>query len=144
MRVLGKMLVFISFLSLFLFTNTYAYADDPVKMRNMCISFASRHPSGDWYDANGNLVYSIHHGYINGARIIDAYECVGGNPGGAIVTILEATGPRSIRMSWVKHEVVATSYNREYIAPYLKIYDLNNKRKLINTYYYRPGSHDKY
>jgi len=47
-------------------------------------------------------------------------------------------------MSWVKHEVVATSYNREYIAPYLKIYDLNNKRKLINTYYYRPGSHDKY
>ena len=65
MRVLGKMLVFISFLSLFLFTNTYAYADDPVKMRNMCISFASRHPSGDWYDANGNLVYSIHHGYYN-------------------------------------------------------------------------------
>ena len=60
------------------------------------------------------------------------------------ITILEATGPRSIRMSWVKHEVVATSYNREYIAPYLKIYDLNNKRKLINTYYYRPGSHDKY
>ena len=134
MRVLGKMLVFISFLSLFLFTNTYAYADDPVKMRNMCISF----------DANGNLVYSIHHGYINGARIIDAYECVGGNPGGAVVTILEATGPRSIRMSCVKHEVVATSYNREYIAPYLKIYDLNNKRKLINTYYYRPGSYDKY
>ena len=69
---------------------------------------------------------------------------VGGNPGGAVVTILEATGPRSIRMSWMKHEVVATSYNREYIAPYLKIYDLNNKRKLINTYYYRPGSYDKY
>ena len=57
MGFLGRILVFVGFLSLFLFTNTYTYADNPVKMRNMCISFASRHLSGDWYDANGNLVH---------------------------------------------------------------------------------------
>lgn len=144
MRFLGKILVFVGFLSFFLFMNSYIYADNPVQMRNMCISFASRHLSGDWYDANGNLVYSIHHGYINGARIIDAYECVGGSPGSAVVTILEATGPKSIRMSWMKHEVPDSGYDSNYIAPYLKIYDLSSKRKLINTYYYRPGSYDKY
>ena len=98
--------------------------------------------SGDWYDANGNLVYSIHHGYVNGAKIIDCYDYVGGNPGGAIITILEANGPRSIRLDWLKHDNDNPKMVEMFGTPYLKVYDLRHPNRLLNTYYYQPYSSD--
>lgn len=75
-----------------------------MNQREFIIQSISGKLSGDWYDANGNLVYSIHHGYVNGAKIIDCYDYVGENLGGAIITILEANGPRSIGLDWLKHD----------------------------------------
>ena len=53
--------------------NLNVFASSPVDRRDFMIQSVSGKLSGDWYDANGNLVYSIHHGYVNGAKIIDCY-----------------------------------------------------------------------
>ena len=41
----------------------------------------SQKVAGDWYDASGNKVLSISNGYINGCRIVDGADFVGGYPG---------------------------------------------------------------
>ena len=40
----------------------------------------SQKVAGDWYDASGNKVLSISNGYINGCRIVDGADFVGGYP----------------------------------------------------------------
>lgn len=122
--------------------NFNVFASSPMDRRDSMIQSVSGKLSGDWYDANGNLVYSIHHGYVNGAKIIDCYDYVGGNPGGAIITILEANGPRSIRLDWLRHDNDNPKMVEMFGTPYLKVYDLRRPNRLLNTYYYQPYSSD--
>ena len=60
---------------------------------------------GDWYDAVGNRVLQIGGGYINGCRVLAAYDFAGGSSHGAgRFDILESTGSRSLYLTWnIRH-----------------------------------------
>ena len=60
---------------------------------------------GDWYDADGNRVLQIGGGYINGCRVLAAYDFAGGSSHGAgRFDILESTGSRSLYLTWdIRH-----------------------------------------
>ena len=60
---------------------------------------------GDWYDADGNRVLEIGGGYINGCRVLAAYDFAGGSSHGAgRFDILESTGSRSLYLTWdIRH-----------------------------------------
>ena len=60
---------------------------------------------GDWYDADGNRVLQIEGGYINGCRVLAAYDFAGGSSHGAgRFDILESTGSRSLYLTWdIRH-----------------------------------------
>ena len=62
---------------------------------------ASQKVAGDWYDASGNKVLSISNGYINGCRIVDGADFVGGYPGAGIFIIQEAQGRKAIHLEWL-------------------------------------------
>ena len=61
----------------------------------------SQKVAGDWYDANGNKVLSISNGYINGCRIVDGTDFVGGYPGAGVFIIQEAQGRKAIHLQWL-------------------------------------------
>ena len=61
----------------------------------------SQKVTGDWYDANGNKVLSISNGYINGCRIVDGDDFVGGYPGAGVLIIQEAQGRKAIHLQWL-------------------------------------------
>ena len=61
----------------------------------------SQKVTGDWYDANGNKVLSISNGYINGCRIVDGADFVGGYPGAGVFIIQEAQGRKAIHLQWL-------------------------------------------
>ena len=61
---------------------------------------ASQKVTGDWYDASGNKVLSISNGYINGCRIVDGADFVGGYPGAGVFIIQEAQGRKAIHLEW--------------------------------------------
>ena len=60
---------------------------------------------GDWYDADGNRVLEIGGGYINGCRVLAAYDFAGASSHGAgRFDILENTGSRSLYLTWdIRH-----------------------------------------
>ena len=60
---------------------------------------------GDWYDVDGNRVLQIGGGYINGCRVLAAYDFAGGSSHGAgRFDILESTGSRSLYLTWdIRH-----------------------------------------
>lgn len=62
---------------------------------------ASQKIAGDWYDANGSKVLSISNGYINGCRIVDGSDFVGGYPGAGVFIIQEAQGRKAIHLQWL-------------------------------------------
>ena len=62
---------------------------------------ASQKVAGDWYDASGNKVLSISNGYINGCRIVDGTDFVGGYPGAGVFIIQEAQGRKAIHLEWL-------------------------------------------
>ena len=62
---------------------------------------ASQKVAGDWYDASGNKVLSISNGYINGCRIVDGADFVGGYPGAGVFIIQEAQGRKAIHLEWL-------------------------------------------
>ena len=62
---------------------------------------ASQKVAGDWYDASGNKVLSISNGYINGCRIVDGADFVGGYPGAGVFIIQEAQGRKAIHLQWL-------------------------------------------
>ena len=61
----------------------------------------SQKVAGDWYDASGNKVLSISNGYINGCRIVDGADFVGGYPGAGVFIIQEAQGRKAIHLQWL-------------------------------------------
>ena len=61
----------------------------------------SQKVAGDWYDARGNKVLSISNGYINGCRIVDGADFVGGYPGAGVFIIQEAQGRKAIHLEWL-------------------------------------------
>ena len=61
----------------------------------------SQKVAGDWYDASGNKVLSISNGYINGCRIVDGADFVGGYPGAGVFIIQEAQGRKAIHLEWL-------------------------------------------
>ena len=60
---------------------------------------------GDWYDADGNRVLEIGGGYINGCRVLAAYDFAGASSHGAgRFDILESTGSRRLYLTWdIRH-----------------------------------------
>ncbi len=60
---------------------------------------------GDWYDVDGNRVLEIGGGYINGCRVLAAYDFAGASSHGAgRFDILESTGSRSLYLTWdIRH-----------------------------------------
>ena len=60
---------------------------------------------GDWYDANGNRVLEIGGGYINGCRVLAAYDFAGASLHGmGRFEILESTGTRNLYLEWdIRH-----------------------------------------
>ena len=60
---------------------------------------------GDWYDADGNRVLEIGGRYINGCRVLAAYDFAGASSHGAgRFDILENTGSRSLYLTWdIRH-----------------------------------------
>ena len=62
---------------------------------------ASQKVAGDWYDASGNKVLTISNGYINGCRIVDGADFVGGYPGAGVFIIQEAQGRKAIHLEWL-------------------------------------------
>ena len=60
---------------------------------------------GDWYDADGNRVLQIGGGYINGCRVLAAYDFAGASSYGAgRFDILESAGSRSLYLTWdIRH-----------------------------------------
>ena len=62
---------------------------------------ASQKVAGDWYDVSGNKVLSISNGYINGCRIVDGTDFVGGYPGAGVFIIQEAQGRKAIHLEWL-------------------------------------------
>ncbi len=57
--------------------------------------------AGDWYDHDGNMVISIHDGYLNGCSVAAGFDWAGSRASGcAIFRILEGTGLRDLRISW--------------------------------------------
>ena len=62
---------------------------------------ASQKVAGDWYDTSGNKVLSISNGYINGCRIVDGADFVGGYPGAGVFIIQEAQGRKAIHLEWL-------------------------------------------
>ena len=60
---------------------------------------------GDWYDANGNRVLEIGGGYINGCRVLAAYDFAGASLHGmGRFEILENTGTRNLYLEWdIRH-----------------------------------------
>lgn len=60
---------------------------------------------GDWYDADGNRVLEIGGGYINGCRVLAAYDFAGASLHGmGRFEILENTGTRNLYLEWdIRH-----------------------------------------
>ena len=60
---------------------------------------------GDWYDADGNRVLEIGGGYINGCRVLAAYDFAGASLHGmGRFEILESTGTRNLYLEWdIRH-----------------------------------------
>ena len=62
---------------------------------------ASQKVAGDWYDASCNTILSISNGYINGCRIVDGADFVGGYPGASVFIIQEAQGRKAMHLEWL-------------------------------------------
>ena len=74
---------------------------DAAQMSLDSVIRASQKVAGDWYDASGNKVLSISNGYINGCRIVDGADFVGGYPGAGVFIIQEAQGRKAIHLEWL-------------------------------------------
>lgn len=56
---------------------------------------------GDWYNSNGELVLSIHDGYINSCQVLGGYDFAGGTSHArGNFLIAEADGNRYLAIRW--------------------------------------------
>ena len=78
---------------------------DAAQMEQQYVTKVLNLMEGDWYDADGNRVLQIGGGYINGCRVLAAYDFAGGSSHGAgRVDILESTGSRRLYLTWdIRH-----------------------------------------
>ena len=98
MKLTLRLFIFICFSIMCLFpTLTVKAAQMPLDL----VIRASQKVAGDWYDASGNKVLSISNGYINGCRIVDGADFVGGYPGAGVFIIQEAQGRKAIHLEWL-------------------------------------------
>ena len=88
--------MYFSFMCLF-----SALTVDAAQMPLDSVIRASQKVAGDWYDASGNKVLSISNGYINGCRIVDGADFVGGYTGAGVFIIQEAQGRKAIHLEWL-------------------------------------------
>ena len=98
MKVKLKLFVCMCFSIICLFS---ALTVEAAQMPLDLIIRTSQKVTGDWYDANGNKVLSISNGYINGCRIVDGADFVGGYPGAGVFIIQEAQGRKAIHLQWL-------------------------------------------
>jgi len=75
------------------------------QMEQQSVTKVLNYMEGDWYDADGNRVLQIGGGYINGCRVLAAYDFAGASSYGAgRFDILESTGSRSLYLTWdIRH-----------------------------------------
>ena len=98
MKLTLRLFIFMCFSIMCLFpTLTVKAAQMPLDL----VIRASQKVAGDWYDASGNKVLSISNGYINGCRIVDGADFVGGYPGAGVFIIQEAQGRKAIHLEWL-------------------------------------------
>ena len=100
-RLLGTMILIISLL-------VGLSALQPVhaaRMEQQSVTKVLNLMEGDWYDANGNRVLEIGGGYINGCRVLAAYDFAGASLHGmGRFEILESTGTRNLYLEWdIRH-----------------------------------------
>jgi small membrane protein A len=95
-------LLFAAFLLVGLFAPQPGHA---ARMEQQYVTKVLNLMEGDWYDADGNRVLQIGGGYINGCRVLAAYDFAGGSSHGAgRFDILESTGSRSLYLTWdIRH-----------------------------------------
>ena len=93
-----RLLVFICFSVMCLFS---AFIVEAAQMPLDLVVRASQKVAGDWYDASGNKVLTISNGYINGCKIVDGADFVGGYPGAGVFIIQEAQGRKAIHLEWL-------------------------------------------
>ena len=95
-------LLFAAFLVVGLFAPQPAHA---ARMEQQSVTKVLNLMEGDWYDVDGNRVLQIGGGYINGCRVLAAYDFAGGSSHGAgRFDILESTGSRSLYLTWdIRH-----------------------------------------
>ena len=98
MKVKLKLFVCMCFIIICLFS---ALTVEAAQMPLDLVIRTSQKVTGDWYDANGNKVLSISNGYINGCRIVDGADFVGGYPGAGVFIIQEAQGRKAIHLQWL-------------------------------------------
>ena len=100
-RLLGTMILIISLL-VGLSVPQPAHA---AQMEQQYVTKVLNLMEGDWYDADGNRVLEIGGGYINGCRVLAAYDFAGASSHGAgRFDILESTGSRSLYLTWdIRH-----------------------------------------
>ena len=56
---------------------------------------------GDWYNGNGDLVLSIHDGYINSCQVLGGYDFAGGSSRAyGKFLIAESDGTRYLFLNW--------------------------------------------
>ena len=56
---------------------------------------------GDWYNGNGDLVLSIHDGYINSCQVLGGYDFAGGSSRAhGKFLIAESDGTRYLFLKW--------------------------------------------
>ena len=100
-KFFGTMLL-AAFLLVGLFAPQIAHA---ARMEQQYVTKVLNLMEGDWYDADGNRVLEIGGGYINGCRVLAAYDFAGASSHGAgRFDILESTGSRSLYLTWdIRH-----------------------------------------
>ena len=100
-KFLGTMLL-VAVLLVGLFALQPAHA---ARMEQQYVTKVLNLMEGDWYDADGNRVLQIGGGYINGCRVLAAYDFAGASSHGAgRFDILESTGSRRLYLTWdIRH-----------------------------------------
>lgn len=75
------------------------------QMEQQYVTKVLNYMEGDWYDADGNRVLQIAGGYINGCRVLAAYDFAGASLHGmGRFEILESTGTRNLYLEWdIRH-----------------------------------------
>lgn len=67
--------------------------------------------NGDWYNDQGRKELSIHDGYINGCKVVEGFDFVGGRGAKGVYRIIEDVGPRDITIEKLTDKMIKVDNN---------------------------------